>query len=36
MSPTPELPGDLVPHRSDQELWLKQHVARLCQLENER
>ncbi|KAF8891311.1 mRNA capping enzyme [Infundibulicybe gibba] len=32
----PEIPGTLVPHRSDQERWLKSHVARLCNLEHER
>lgn len=32
----PELPGVPIPHRSEQELWLKQHVARLCQLDHER
>ncbi|GBE82117.1 mRNA capping enzyme [Sparassis latifolia] len=32
----PDLPGVPVPNRSEQELWLKQLVARLCQLDNER
>ncbi|TFY57978.1 hypothetical protein EVJ58_g6686 [Rhodofomes roseus] len=36
MSRIPDLPGVPIPHRSDQEKWLKQTVARLCQLENER
>ncbi len=32
----PDLPGALVQHNSDQERWLKRHVAILCRLENER
>ncbi|KAK2466698.1 hypothetical protein APHAL10511_000956 [Amanita phalloides] len=36
MSSIPELPGILVPQQSDQEQWLKSHVARLCQLDHER
>jgi mRNA guanylyltransferase len=36
MTAIPELPGSLVPHRSEQEIWLKRHVARLCNLEHER
>ncbi|OCH93401.1 mRNA capping enzyme [Obba rivulosa] len=36
MPAIPELPGNLVPHKSEQEHWLRQYVARLCQLENER
>ncbi|KAJ3527211.1 hypothetical protein NM688_g8157 [Phlebia brevispora] len=32
----PDLPGIPVPPRSEQEQWLRQHVARLCQLEHER
>ncbi|EKM55158.1 uncharacterized protein PHACADRAFT_120236 [Phanerochaete carnosa HHB-10118-sp] len=36
MSRIPDIPGRLIPSRSDHELWLRQEVARLCQLENER
>ncbi|KZT26376.1 mRNA capping enzyme [Neolentinus lepideus HHB14362 ss-1] len=36
MPTTPELPGDLVPPRSDQEKWLKRHVAMMCQMDHER
>ncbi|KAI0093972.1 mRNA capping enzyme, catalytic domain-containing protein [Irpex rosettiformis] len=32
----PDIPGSLIPGRSDQERWLRQHVARLCQLDHER
>ncbi|KAF8197525.1 mRNA guanylyltransferase [Pholiota molesta] len=32
--PIPDLPGELVPRHSDQELWLKAHVARMCHLDN--
>ncbi|EJF66090.1 mRNA capping enzyme, alpha subunit [Dichomitus squalens LYAD-421 SS1] len=32
----PDLPGNPIPHRTDQELWLKRHVAFLCRLDNER
>ncbi|KAI0345338.1 mRNA capping enzyme, alpha subunit [Trametopsis cervina] len=32
----PDIPGALVPPRSDQERWLRQHVARLCQLDHDR
>lgn len=32
----PDLPGNLIPHNSDQERWLKHHVAVLCRLDNER
>ncbi|KAI0707622.1 mRNA capping enzyme, alpha subunit [Earliella scabrosa] len=32
----PDLPGIPVPHNSEQERWLKHHVASLCRLENER
>ncbi|TCD64151.1 Dcp1p-Dcp2p decapping enzyme complex alpha subunit [Steccherinum ochraceum] len=32
----PDLPGDPVPHRSDQELWLKKLVSGLCHLEHDR
>ncbi|KAI0072782.1 mRNA capping enzyme [Panus rudis PR-1116 ss-1] len=32
----PDLPGNPVPHRSDHEYWLKQTVARICQLDHER
>ncbi|TFK63235.1 mRNA capping enzyme, alpha subunit [Pluteus cervinus] len=34
--PIPVIPGDLVPHQSEQEHWLKAEVARLCQLEHHR
>ncbi|KDR73643.1 hypothetical protein GALMADRAFT_72172 [Galerina marginata CBS 339.88] len=30
----PDLPGKLIPRHSDQEKWLKMHVARMCGLEN--
>lgn len=36
MSRIPDIPGRLVPPRSEQEHWLRFEVARLCQLENER
>ena len=36
MPSIPELPGLLVPHNSDQERWLKRHVAALCRLDNDR
>lgn len=32
----PTIPGNVVPHRSDQENWLKAEVARLCQLDHQR
>ncbi|KAF9500516.1 mRNA capping enzyme [Pleurotus eryngii] len=32
----PELPGNQVPRHSEQEIWLKRHVARLCQLDHDR
>ncbi|KAI0807741.1 mRNA capping enzyme, catalytic domain-containing protein [Fomes fomentarius] len=32
----PDLPGAPVQHNSEQERWLKRHVAFLCRLENER
>ncbi|KAI0763690.1 mRNA capping enzyme, alpha subunit [Irpex lacteus] len=32
----PDIPGTLVPGRSEQERWLRQHVARMCQLDHER
>lgn len=32
--PIPDLPGQLVPRHSDQELWLKAHVARMCHFDN--
>ncbi|KAJ2923997.1 hypothetical protein H1R20_g13094, partial [Candolleomyces eurysporus] len=35
-SSVPDLPGNLVPRFSEQERWLKGHVARLCGLEHER
>ncbi|THH30347.1 hypothetical protein EUX98_g3822 [Antrodiella citrinella] len=34
--PIPDLPGNPVPQRSEQEQWLKQLVASLCKLEHER
>lgn len=36
MSRIPDLPGTPVPHRSEQEQWLRRTVAHLCQVENER
>ncbi|KDQ60776.1 hypothetical protein JAAARDRAFT_172973 [Jaapia argillacea MUCL 33604] len=36
MSPTPDIPGELVPRNSDHEIWLKTHVARLCGMDHER
>jgi len=36
MSRIPDLPGVPIPHKSDQERWLRQTVSRLCHLENER
>ena len=32
--PIPELPGELVQRYSQEESWLKNHVARLCKLDN--
>ncbi|KIM48731.1 hypothetical protein M413DRAFT_15060 [Hebeloma cylindrosporum] len=32
--PIPELPGELIPRHSQQELWLKNHVARMCHFDN--
>ncbi|KAH9945882.1 mRNA capping enzyme, catalytic domain-containing protein [Epithele typhae] len=32
----PDLPGNLIPPHSEQERWLKRHVAALCHLEHER
>ncbi|KAH9484372.1 mRNA-capping enzyme subunit alpha [Psilocybe cubensis] len=32
--PIPKLPGIVVPKYSDQDKWLKMHVARLCQFDN--
>ncbi|KAF9477572.1 mRNA guanylyltransferase [Pholiota conissans] len=32
--PIPDLPGDPVPRHSEQEQWLKAHVARMCHLDN--
>ncbi|KAI0748523.1 mRNA capping enzyme, catalytic domain-containing protein [Daedaleopsis nitida] len=32
----PDIPGNIVPHNSPQERWLKRHVAMLCRLEHER
>ncbi|KAI0723960.1 mRNA capping enzyme, alpha subunit [Cerioporus squamosus] len=32
----PDLPGNPVPHNSDQERWLKRYVASLCRLDHER
>ncbi|KAL1693326.1 mRNA capping enzyme, catalytic domain-containing protein [Schizophyllum commune] len=36
MSPIPDIPGELVHPNSDQGLWLKAQVARLCHLDNDR
>ncbi|KAH8106803.1 mRNA capping enzyme [Cristinia sonorae] len=36
MSSVPDLPGDPVPHRSDQEQWLRQLVRGLCNLDNDK
>lgn len=36
MPAIPDLPGELVPHNSETERWLKAHVARLCQLDHDR
>ncbi|OBZ69095.1 mRNA-capping enzyme subunit alpha [Grifola frondosa] len=36
MASIPDLPGVVVVHNSDQEIWLKQLVAKLCGLDNER
>ncbi|GLB34648.1 putative second step of mRNA capping [Lyophyllum shimeji] len=32
----PDLPGDLVPRNSEQEIWLKNEVARICHLDRPR
>ncbi|KAF8969639.1 mRNA capping enzyme, catalytic domain-containing protein [Flammula alnicola] len=32
--PIPDLPGELIPRNSDQELWLKAQVARMCHMDN--
>jgi len=32
----PDIPGTRVPPRSEQDSWLKDHVARLCQIDNRR
>ena len=36
MSPIPELPGNIIPKNSDQGIWLRNHVATLCNLNNDR
>ncbi|KAN0077228.1 mRNA capping enzyme, catalytic domain containing protein [Tylopilus felleus] len=36
MSPIPDIPGFHVPRGSEQESWLKSHVARLCHLDHHR
>lgn len=36
MSRVPDIPGTPIPQRSDHDRWLKQTVARFCQLEHER
>ena len=36
MSRIPDIPGFHVPRGSDQESWLKSHVARLCHLDHNR
>lgn len=32
--PIPDLPGILISRHSDQERWLKNHVARMCRFDN--
>ena len=32
--PIPDLPGRLVPRHSQQESWLKSHVAQMCHFDN--
>ncbi|CAA7270917.1 unnamed protein product [Cyclocybe aegerita] len=34
--PIPDLPGELISRHSEQEQWLKMHVARMCGLDHER
>lgn len=36
MSPIPELPGNIIPKNSEQGSWLRNHVATLCNLNNDR
>ncbi|KII88307.1 hypothetical protein PLICRDRAFT_54147 [Plicaturopsis crispa FD-325 SS-3] len=36
MPGVPDLPGVVVPSRSEQETWLKHHVAQLCHLDHDR
>ncbi|KIM65335.1 hypothetical protein SCLCIDRAFT_1212510 [Scleroderma citrinum Foug A] len=36
MSRIPDIPGTLIPSRSDHETWLKSHVASLCRLDHDR
>ncbi|KIK90558.1 hypothetical protein PAXRUDRAFT_675426 [Paxillus rubicundulus Ve08.2h10] len=36
MSRIPNIPGFRIPHGSDQDIWLKGHVARLCRLDHNR
>ncbi|KAI0320125.1 mRNA capping enzyme, catalytic domain-containing protein [Amylostereum chailletii] len=36
MSPTPELPGTLIPRHSERELFLKSHVSKLCNIGHDR
>jgi len=36
MSRVPDIPGFRIPRGSEQDLWLKQHVAKLCQLDHDR
>ncbi|KXN91505.1 mRNA-capping enzyme subunit alpha [Leucoagaricus sp. SymC.cos] len=36
MPAIPGLPGDLVPRNSEQERWLKHHVAKLCHIDHDR
>ncbi|TEB39643.1 mRNA guanylyltransferase [Coprinellus micaceus] len=36
MAAVPELPGNPVPRYSEQEQWLKEHVAKLCRLDHDR
>jgi hypothetical protein len=36
MSRIPNIPGRRIPHGSDQDVWLKGYVARLCRLDHHR
>jgi mRNA guanylyltransferase len=35
-SSVPDIPGDPIPHNSEQGRWLRAHVASLCGLEHDR